>query len=296
MANRYSSDDRSRRERDQRGYGRQEEQYHQDDRAQMGDEDYGGREGAWRSEHEESRSTPAHEHWDSDRFGTAGYGPARYSPGNGRSFSSFTGSDFGGRDFAGGAGTYGYERSAVGGSRALGRGSYSGGSWDAGSYGAGSRLAENRGEWSDRYRAEPSREHRDYRDTWGRAGHWGHRDEPGFLERAGATVAGWLGAQPDESHRGRGPANYTRSDERVLEDVCDALTEDWGVDARKIDVTVTNGEVTLEGTVPSRDQKRRAEDCVENITGVRHVQNNLRAEEPRTWDRSNAGNIPTGEE
>jgi len=34
--------------------------------------------------------------------------------------------------------------------------------------------------------------------------------------------------------------------------------------------------VTLAGTVGSRSDKRRAEDCVDAISGVKHVQNNLR--------------------
>jgi hypothetical protein len=48
------------------------------------------------------------------------------------------------------------------------------------------------------------------------------------------------------------------------------------VNASEIDVRVASGEVTLDGTVTSRDQRRRAEECVENITGVSHVQNNIR--------------------
>jgi len=34
--------------------------------------------------------------------------------------------------------------------------------------------------------------------------------------------------------------------------------------------------VTLDGYAPTRDAKRRAEDCVEDISGVKHVKNNLR--------------------
>ena len=48
------------------------------------------------------------------------------------------------------------------------------------------------------------------------------------------------------------------------------------LDASDIDVTVTDGEVTLTGTVWSREEKRRAEDIAESVPGVRHVQNNLR--------------------
>jgi hypothetical protein len=38
--------------------------------------------------------------------------------------------------------------------------------------------------------------------------------------------------------------------------------------------------------VNSREERRRAEDCVERVSGVTHVQNNLRV--------ANAGNTATG--
>ncbi len=80
-------------------------------------------------------------------------------------------------------------------------------------------------------------------------------------------------------HRGRGPSDYTRSDERIREDVNENLTNDWAVDARNVRVKVEDGEVTLDGTVSTRLQKRRAEDCAEDVSGVGHVQNNLRVSE-----------------
>lgn len=77
-------------------------------------------------------------------------------------------------------------------------------------------------------------------------------------------------------HRGKGPSGYQRSDERIREAVCEALTEDDRVDATGIEVTVKNGEVMLAGTVEDRRMKRQAEDCVENVSGVKDVQNHLR--------------------
>ena len=79
-----------------------------------------------------------------------------------------------------------------------------------------------------------------------------------------------------QSHRGKGPVGWQRSDERIREDANDRLTDDPRVDASNITVTVQSGEVTLNGTVPSRNEKRRAEDLAEAISGVKHVQNNLR--------------------
>ena len=90
-------------------------------------------------------------------------------------------------------------------------------------------------------------------------------------------------------HRGRGPRGYSRSDDRIREDINDRLTDDSYVDASEIDVTVSSGEVTLSGTVDHRMAKRRAEDIAEAISGVRHVQNNLRVR-----DRANTGSMGTG--
>ena len=80
-------------------------------------------------------------------------------------------------------------------------------------------------------------------------------------------------------HRGRGPKNYSRSDARIQDDVNDRLTDDPFLDATHIDVNVAAGEVTLGGTVTSRADKRRAEDLADEVSGVRHVQNNLRIQE-----------------
>ncbi|WP_448207387.1 BON domain-containing protein [Azospirillum sp. sgz302134] len=128
---------------------------------------------------------------------------------------------------------------------------------------------------------------------YGRGGHYGGgtRDERGFFERAGDEMASWFGDDDAERrrrmdawrgdegaqhHRGRGPRGYSRSDERIREDVSDRLTDDPYVDASDIELTVSGGEVTLSGTVDDRRVKRRAEDIAESVAGVRHVQNNLR--------------------
>ncbi|HET6521889.1 MAG TPA: BON domain-containing protein [Geminicoccaceae bacterium] len=79
-----------------------------------------------------------------------------------------------------------------------------------------------------------------------------------------------------QHHRGRGPRGYTRSDERIRDDISDRLTDDPYLDASEIEVSVSGGEVTLSGTVNSRQDKRRAEDLADDVSGVSHVQNNLR--------------------
>jgi hypothetical protein len=111
----------------------------------------------------------------------------------------------------------------------------------------------------------------------------------GWWNRAKDEVLSWTGDEDAErrrrmdearSHYGRGPKGYTRSDDRIREDVSDRLTDDWLVDASDIEVMVAGGEVTLAGTVDSRQAKRRAEDCSEGVSGVRNVQNNLRVRQP----------------
>lgn len=92
----------------------------------------------------------------------------------------------------------------------------------------------------------------------------------------------WFGQAPAERrydegpHRGRGPKGYTRSGERIREDVSDRLTDDPHLDASEVEVAVEGTEVTLNGFVDSRTAKRRAEDLADDVTGVTHVQNNLR--------------------
>jgi hypothetical protein len=74
---------------------------------------------------------------------------------------------------------------------------------------------------------------------------------------------------------GVGPKGYSRSDDRIREDVSDALTRDRAVDASEIEVTVKEGMVNLRGSVSDKWMKRRAEDCAEEVSGVREVRNDL---------------------
>jgi osmotically-inducible protein OsmY len=78
-------------------------------------------------------------------------------------------------------------------------------------------------------------------------------------------------------YAGQGPQGYQRSNDRIKEDVCERLTQHGHIDATNIEVSVSNGEVTLRGTVENREMKRRAEDAVESVSGVQDVRNELRA-------------------
>lgn len=113
------------------------------------------------------------------------------------------------------------------------------------------------------------------------------REAGEFFRRTGRRVANWfsdvagegaeMGRYEDRGARGLGPKGYKRSDERISEDIHERLTDDAWLDAREVSVAVLNGEVTLAGSVASREARRRAERIVEDVSGVTHVQNNLRA-------------------
>jgi len=79
-----------------------------------------------------------------------------------------------------------------------------------------------------------------------------------------------------DNHQGRGPRNYVRANERIRDDINDRLTDDPYVDASEIEVNVENGEVSLNGSIENRNQRHRAEIIAEQVSGVTHVQNNLR--------------------
>lgn len=98
-------------------------------------------------------------------------------------------------------------------------------------------------------------------------------------DRAPSSAFGYryAGDTSSWSNRGRGPKNYQRSDTRIYEDICDRLSR-GDVDAEHIDVAVSNGEVTLSGTVNDRWDKRRAEDVADDIAGVREVHNHIRVQ------------------
>lgn len=118
----------------------------------------------------------------------------------------------------------------------------------------------------------PSRARQDDRD-WNSPA---YRDE-GFFGGGSQTNRNWTGP-----HAGKGPQNYRRSDERIHEDVCERLTMHGQIDATNIDVKVNNGEVTLSGSVDNRQAKRLAEDAIEDVPGVRDINNQLRVTRGQT--------------
>ncbi|HET7037132.1 MAG TPA: BON domain-containing protein [Thermomicrobiaceae bacterium] len=71
---------------------------------------------------------------------------------------------------------------------------------------------------------------------------------------------------------GKGPR---RADARIQEDVSEQLHNHAWLDARDIEVRVNQGEVTLTGSVATRQDKRLAEKLADSVPGVIDVHNRL---------------------
>jgi hypothetical protein len=95
-------------------------------------------------------------------------------------------------------------------------------------------------------------------------GEWGNR----FRQTGGSMERG--------PHSGRGPKNYKRSDQRIEEEINDMLTQHGDIDASEIEVKVSNGDVTLSGSVDERQAKHMAEDIAGSVMGVKDVNNQIR--------------------
>lgn len=105
----------------------------------------------------------------------------------------------------------------------------------------------------------------------------GHGYPQGFQGARGRSGEQNYGGQSRQaSFQGRGPRNYTRSNERILEEVNERLTDDPWLDASEITVRCVEGRVQLEGHVRDRWMKHRAEDLVDACMGVRDIDNRLR--------------------
>jgi osmotically-inducible protein OsmY len=284
-------------DRDDRDYDRDSQYYGQYNR---------------RSSLENTRSfgDRAENRWGENRYGEGREGRyGEYGSGGGRRYSGGISYDRGGRE----SGRYGRESSS-GGGRESGREGYWGRGWEnerdddtrESRYGSYGRSGAERG-YSEGMR-DYSQQRYNY-PTGFRSGesYGGGRsydydrdrndrgEDRGWWDRASDAVASWFGDEDAErrrrmdqqrEHRGRGPKNYRRSDDRIKEDVNDRLSDDYYIDASDVEVMVTSTEVTLTGTVNSREDKRRAEDIAESVSGVTNVENRLRVKQGRYGDYS----------
>jgi osmotically-inducible protein OsmY len=204
--------------------------------------------------------------------------------GRGDENRSFGDRDRGGREASGGdydrqrGGSQGYGQPGQGpGQSGQGYGQ-AGQGYGASSYGPGQSYerpsAGDQGRGGQGYGGQGYGAMDEQRYGRGQGGDFGERN-PVLMRLADGEVF------PDSrGHRGGGTKNYTRPDERIREDVNDRLSDDHMLDAGEIEVAVSAAEVTLSGTVKGREDKRRAEDIAEHVSGVKHVQNNLRVQQP----------------
>jgi osmotically-inducible protein OsmY len=124
-----------------------------------------------------------------------------------------------------------------------------------------------------------------------RAGSGSTRGAYGYDSGARSDYGSFAGAQ---SHRGRGPQGYQRSDERLKEMICERLTDDPAIDATNVTVEVTSQVVKLTGTVDDRSTKYEIEELVESFGGVKDIDNQLRAQSRQSnWNPSGANQAST---
>ncbi|OMG74848.1 BON domain-containing protein [Burkholderia ubonensis] len=119
-------------------------------------------------------------------------------------------------------------------------------------------------EWGDREdRVPPAPGRRAY----GADGCDGHQYLPPF---------GGPGVERGVPRWRRGPKGYTRSDERIREDVCERLARALGIDVSDVSVKVQDGRVELDGTVPARWMRHGIEDIADSCMYVRDVENRVK--------------------
>ncbi|RQR62784.1 BON domain-containing protein [Burkholderia sp. Bp9126] len=174
-------------------------------------------------------------------------------------------------------------------SQDLGRRSYGGGRRGASS----PEYGGERGYGEQRRAGEPGRrtEQGGYQDErsglqghqrMGRYGSYGDASYGGAM-RQGGEQRGRSGAQDrprfgesDAPRRRQGPKGYTRSDERIREDICERLAGALDIDVSDVSVQVSEGRVELDGTVPARWMKHCVEDIADSCMCVRDVENRVR--------------------
>lgn len=76
-----------------------------------------------------------------------------------------------------------------------------------------------------------------------------------------------------EDHRGHGPRDWRKSDDRLREEVCEALAADATLDARDLNVGADDTDIVLSGVAPCVEARARAEEIAARVVGVRAVHN-----------------------
>ncbi|MCY0853291.1 BON domain-containing protein [Cupriavidus sp. D39] len=135
-----------------------------------------------------------------------------------------------------------------------------------------------------------------YRSRFSEGYNQGERQPSRMRDRGYDPGAGTSGAARPEAapSRRKGPKGYTRSDERIRDDVCERLANTDGIDVSEVTVEVSGGIVTLVGTVHDRREKYNIEEIADNVFGVKEVHNSIRVQ--RRGNADAAGSDVGGEE
>lgn len=133
-------------------------------------------------------------------------------------------------------------------------------------------LSTGYGERGEGFRGDYDREYT--RNQGHDPGH-GPNDRAYGQSSFGGSDGNQRGMQPRSEWIGKGPKGYTRSSERIREQVSELLSQGY-LDASDIEVTVSGDTVTLSGTVADRQTKRLAEQIVGSCSWVGDVENKLR--------------------
>lgn len=127
-----------------------------------------------------------------------------------------------------------------------------------------------------------------YRGTYGLGGQGEMRGGGvGSMQGTWQEQRGRGDSQQRGRHFGKSPQGYTRSDDRIREEICDRLMQ-GDVDPSEISVRVSGGEVTLEGRVEGRDEKYHVETLAESVLGVKDVDNRLKVSRGRSDQASSS--------
>jgi osmotically-inducible protein OsmY len=205
-------------------------------------------------ENDEGDSSVRAGNYDQGRsqYGQRGTQDQSGSTGRYAGYGNFGEGDYGGRGRGGSSGQDRYGQSGYG------QGGYgqSGGRYRGGDFGREERWGSSG--WSEPY---------------GEGQQYGSRAAGAGYQSGGSQQYGFGRGL----HRGKGPRGYQRSDERLMEMICERLREDPYIDASDVTVTVQSSKVTFDGAVDSRHTKNLIEDVAEQL-GVDDVQNNLRVQ------------------
>lgn len=77
-----------------------------------------------------------------------------------------------------------------------------------------------------------------------------------------------------------GPKGYQRTDQRMLEDICDQLMRTGHIDSSGVTVEVSGAKVQLDGSVPARWMKHAIENLADACPGVQDIENRISVKKP----------------